>query len=78
MKLCVKILLFLLLLQDLCAPLVAAPANIPNIILILADDLGYGDVGVYGAELIETPDLDRLATEGTRLTNFYALSLIHI
>lgn len=50
----------------------AVPASQPNIILILADDLGYGDVGVYGAELIETPNLDRLAGEGIRLTNFYA------
>ena len=50
---------------------IASPSP-PNIILILADDLGYGDVGVYGAELIETPNLDRLAGEGIRLTNFYA------
>ncbi len=49
-----------------------AIAEPPNIILILADDLGYGDIGAYGAELIETPRLDRLAREGVRLTDFYA------
>ena len=49
-----------------------AIAQPPNIVLILADDLGYGDVGAYGAELIETPRLDRLAREGVRLTDFYA------
>jgi arylsulfatase A-like enzyme len=44
----------------------------PNIILILADDLGYGDLGVYGATDTRTPNLDRLAREGTRFTDFYA------
>lgn len=43
----------------------------PNIIVILADDLGYGDTGVYGADLIETPNIDALANEGVRLTQFY-------
>jgi uncharacterized sulfatase len=44
----------------------------PNIVLIFADDLGYGDVGVYGATLIDTPNIDVLAAEGARLTQFYA------
>ena len=55
-------------------PAMAEPARPPNIILILADDLGYGDVGAYGAELIKTPHIDRLAEEGVRLTDFYASS----
>lgn len=46
--------------------------NSPNIILILADDLGYGDLSSYGADSIATPNLDRLASEGVRFTSFYA------
>ena len=44
----------------------------PNIILILADDLGYGDLGSYGQKFFKTPNLDRMALEGTRFTEFYA------
>lgn len=44
----------------------------PNIIILLADDLGYGDIGPYGAARIATPHLDRLAAEGVVLTSFYA------
>lgn len=43
----------------------------PNLVVISADDLGYGDLGVYGAREWETPHLDRLAQEGIRLTRFY-------
>ena len=51
----------------------ASPAtNRPNVVLIIADDLGYGDLGVYGATDLETPRLDRLAREGVRMTDFYA------
>ncbi|MDO8539505.1 MAG: alpha/beta fold hydrolase [Opitutaceae bacterium] len=42
----------------------------PNVIFIFADDLGYGDLGCYGAKDIRTPNIDRLATEGTRFTSF--------
>jgi hypothetical protein len=44
----------------------------PNIVLVVADDLGYGDLGSYGAPDITTPNLDRLAREGVRFTDFYA------
>ncbi len=54
----------------------AAPAAVtttrpPNIVFIYADDLGYGDLGCYGAKDIKTPHIDRLAIEGTRFTSFY-------
>jgi arylsulfatase A-like enzyme len=44
----------------------------PNIIFILADDLGYGDIGCYGQQKIATPNIDRLAAGGVRFTQFYA------
>ncbi|MGH9160556.1 MAG: sulfatase family protein [Vicinamibacteraceae bacterium] len=46
--------------------------SVPNVVLILADDLGYGDLGSYGHPTIRTPRLDRLAQEGIRLTSYYA------
>ena len=49
----------------------AAAGSPPNIVLILADDLGYGDVGVFGQPRIATPSLDRMAAEGLRFTQFY-------
>src|SRR5258708_1386632 len=44
----------------------------PNIIFLLADDLGYGDVGCFGQKKIRTPNIDRLAAEGMKLTQHYA------
>jgi arylsulfatase A len=54
----------------------AQPAPRPNILLIQADDLGYGDLSVYGQTRFETPSLDRLAREGTRFTQYYSGSTV--
>lgn len=48
------------------------PESPPNFIFIMADDLGYGDVGAYGQQWIETPNLDKLAEQGMTFTQFYA------
>jgi arylsulfatase A-like enzyme len=50
----------------------ALGADRPNLIWIMADDLGYGDLGCYGQKIIQTPHLDRMAAEGIRFTQFYA------
>lgn len=63
-----------------CAPLLMSLSGVlmaqhqakPNVVFILADDLGYGDISPYGQKLIETPHLARLAEEGMRFTDFYA------
>jgi arylsulfatase A len=61
----------LLLLLLFSSRLLAAP---PNIIFILADDLGYGDLSCYGSTTITTPRIDRLAKEGIRFTDYYSAS----
>lgn len=59
-------------LVSLCPVFVlGAPTTKPNIVLIVADDLGYGDLGCYGATAIPTPKIDRLAAQGRRLTHAY-------
>ncbi len=70
-----KRILTLLLIAAACS-LSAPAATTPNIILIMADDLGYGDLGCYGQKLIQTPNLDRMAAEGMRFTQFYAGSTV--
>ena len=60
---------FLLLLIGLAATLSAAER--PNIIVIMADDMGYGDLSVYGARRVQTPHIDQLAKEGVRFTSGY-------
>jgi arylsulfatase A-like enzyme len=51
-------------------------SKLPNIIYILADDLGYGDLGSYGQEIIQTPNLDKLAANGMRFTQHYSGSTV--
>ncbi|MEI7652625.1 MAG: sulfatase-like hydrolase/transferase, partial [Verrucomicrobiota bacterium] len=64
--------LLLGLLSILC-PLTftVATAAQPNVVIIIADDLGYGDLGCYGHPIIRTPNLDKMAAEGARFTQFY-------
>ena len=54
-----------------CAPPLNGQARRPNIVFLLADDLGWGDLGCYGNPYIRTPNLDRLARQGVLFTNFY-------
>lgn len=65
--------LLLLVAANLVTTLVSAQPK-PNIIVIYADDLGYGDLGCYGATKIQTPHLDQLARQGIRFTNAHATS----
>jgi arylsulfatase len=62
-------------LLPLAAALFAAPLSAaerpPNVVILFADDMGYGDAACYGNKKIKTPNIDRLASEGTRFTSFY-------
>lgn len=57
-------------------PLTHDASSLPNVVFMLTDDLGYSDVGCYGAELVKTPHIDQLATEGIRFTNFHTAASI--
>ncbi len=61
----------LLLALQMAGSLAFAAAQ-PNVVFILADDLGWADLGCYGSQFYQTPSLDRLAREGTRFTDAYA------
>ena len=77
MKLCWLALGFSLLPSAWTEAVIASPAGEkPNILFILADDLGYGEVGCYGQKSIATPHLDRMAKEGMRFTDCYAGSTV--
>ncbi|MDB6073044.1 MAG: atsA 3, partial [Verrucomicrobiaceae bacterium] len=60
----------------LCLALVAtavqaAPSSLPNMVVILIDDMGYADIGPFGAKGYTTPNLDKMAKDGTKFTNFH-------
>ena len=63
-------------LSSFCFLISSLAAQRPNVILINCDDLGYGDLGCYGAKDIRTPHLDRMAAEGTRFTDFSVTSAL--
>ena len=63
---------FIVFLVAVCVMITARAAERPNIVMIFADDMGYGDLGCFGHPTIATPNLDRMAAEGMKLTSFYA------
>jgi arylsulfatase A-like enzyme len=66
----------LMVLPGMTTPGAEAADRPPNIVIILTDDQGYGDVGCYGAKGFETPNLDRMAREGVRFTDFYVAQAV--
>ena len=72
MRLLPLLFLFLFLFLFLSTPALSQEKKQPNIILLVADDLGYGDLGCYGQEKIETPNINRMAALGMKFTQFYA------
>jgi arylsulfatase A len=67
---------FLIALFTACSALFAQDQARPNVVIIFADDLGYGDVGCYGATKVQTPNIDRLAAEGRRFTDAHSASAV--
>lgn len=67
-----KLLVSIPLLSVVLSTLLAAAGHRPNLLVFLTDDHGYGDLSCYGSQRVQTPHLDRLATEGARFTQFYA------
>lgn len=64
--------LTLLMISVLASAQTPAAGQRPNIVIILCDDLGYGDLGIHGHPHIQTPNIDKLANDGIRFTNFYS------
>ena len=56
----------------------AANRQPPNVVVIFIDDMGYADIGPFGAKAYPTPHLDRMAREGRKFTDFYAVSYTHL
>jgi arylsulfatase A len=69
-----RILLSTVLLATTLTVFAQTKSSKPNIVVILADDLGYGDIGTFGATDIRTPNIDKLAAKGLKLTSFYSTS----
>jgi arylsulfatase len=65
-----------LLVSAACTPAAEPPTGPPNIVVIFTDDHGYGDIGAFGALDIPTPNLDRMAAEGVKLTSFYVSTAV--
>ena len=72
MTLHIQFLLTAIFIAGVSSATAAEPARKPNIVFILADDIGYGDLGSHGAKLVKTPNIDRLAREGCRFTDAHS------
>ena len=65
-----------IILSSIAVAPASADQRPPNVVLIFADDLGYGDLGCYGATKVQTPNIDRLAKEGRRFTDAHSASAV--